>query len=229
MLTLAKQTCKRIKRSTEAYSTFVCENMWGKGSSCPIKLKLQPRNSCPGKKPLALLSVTSVSRHISQALVSAKASNTTQPLLSRSKNLIYTSFLSLIPLSHPHPSLMFFCLGASACHPCIVLSGPWVNEDEGKYCYSERTHSLNAASTNKGTQKTIPICTVILCLPVPPLPHSVTLPYCLWSQTTREPNLPSPIIRQRPTSFMCLSNWETLYKCIILFSSLWRVYSTWVL
>lgn len=176
----------------------------------------------PRKEPLALLSVTSVSRHISQAPVSAKASNSTQPLLYGSKNLIYKSFLSLIPLSHPHPILMLFCLGASAWHPCIVLSGPWVNENEGNHCYSERTQSGNAANTNKGTQKTIPTCTVVLFLPVPPRPRSITLPHCLWSQRTRQPNLPSSIMQHCPTSFMCLSNCETLYKCTVLFlSSQW--------
>lgn len=132
----------------------------------------------PRKKPLALLSVTSVSRHISQAPVPAKGSNSTQPLLCGFKNLIYTPFLSLILLSHPHPNLMLFSLRASAWHPCIVLSGLWVKVEEGDRCYSERTHSGDAANTNKRNSENRPNMrshSISACAPTSTLNNSAPL------------------------------------------------------
>lgn len=46
---------------------------------------------------------------------------------------------------------------------------------------------------------------------------SVALPRFPGSHRVWVPNLPSPITPQCSASFMCLSNWETSYKCIILF------------
>ncbi len=39
------------EKRRKAFSVPFCENIWGKRSNCPIKQKLQPRNSCPGRNP----------------------------------------------------------------------------------------------------------------------------------------------------------------------------------
>lgn len=146
--------------------------MSGKWSSCPIKQKLQPRNSCPGRNPWPCFQYSvyhatfvrhqSLPRHQTQhsrCSASLKSHLFTPPLLN--------TFIS--SSSNPHTLQLGWLIIAA--HRCIVWKcSPWVNKDEGDHCCSERAHCGNSAeriqTQTKELSKLIPTCTVILFLSV---------------------------------------------------------------
>lgn len=127
----------------------------------------------------------SVSRHISQAPVSAKASSTAQLPLSKSKTApIYPS---LPPSTHP-------LIQASVCsawvldhgaHRWILIGDSRVNKDESSHCCSERTqtgitaHHIQTQTKELGLPTSILYPSLTWCgpcpcqLPMPTCPHAL--------------------------------------------------------
>lgn len=195
-----------------------------------MKQKVQPRNSCPVRNPwpcfqwlvyhATLVSHPSLPRHHTQHSHCSPSLKSLYPL--------FISFILLILLSRSRPSLMFVCLGLVMAP--TVWSDPWVKKHEGDQRHSVRTHSGNAVTQYKHKQRNLENC---------PNTHSHSFSVCAsftsvingcpWWHRVTGPILPSPITLWLSVPFMSLFSQQTLYECIILSSSLWRLYLLWSL